>query len=632
MCGIVAAITKKTDLPLERMIDSIRHRGPDDRGCFSVHSKEHTVYLGHQRLSILDLSQAGHQPMTIGSLTITYNGELYNFPELKKELEALGHVFRTRTDTEVIVLSYRQWGENCVKKFNGMFALAIWDANEEKLFVSRDHAGQKPLYFTELPNNGGIVCASEIKALLASGLIEPRVNTSALSGYLAYLRVHAPDTMFKGIYKLEPAHSLVWRNGRYSIQEWWSPIGRRSFAGSFKEACDELDSIFKRALARHLLSDVPIGAFLSGGLDSSLITFLARLKTSSPLSTLTTGYSIKDQQLERSKKNELTFARMLRDRLGSSINYQEIILQPDILTILPKMIWHLDEPIADPAEMNAFLICQEAHNRGITVLLSGMGCDEIFAGYNHHRVAWHTRSIAIPRPLLSSMLTLARKVEKVKSPLSQYASYFTRKGQFLSLDEPERTIGLSSWLVSQEVQKLLAPDVYMATYSRSKQRHFDEYQDHDRLTRLLYMDFKTFLAEHNLMYTDKMGMASSCEVRSPFLDRECVEFAFSLPSSFKIRGSHGKYIVKKTAERYLPSELVYQKKSGFSAPLRAWTAEIQKMSAELLSPNALAMQYFDTDTVSRLVSQDRSQKDDYTVWSLITFSLWHSIFIENKTF
>lgn len=636
MCGIVGAITKRKSLPIEEMLTCISHRGPDDSGVHTLHDNDFTVTLGQRRLSIIDLSPAGHQPMATPDQRywITYNGELYNFPELKKELENCGHSFRSKTDTEVLLASHAQWGEDAVCRFNGMFAYALWDDREKKLLLVRDHAGQKPLYYAHLSDDG-IVFASEIKSILASGLVRVAMNPKALPEYLGSLRVHAPQTMFEGILKLPAAHKLVWHNGSTRIEQWWDPLdSQRTFIGSRSEAVDTLHSLFRSAVKRHMIADVPVGAFLSGGLDSSVIVSHAIEHTRSPLTTFTTGFSDSDTAGEASGKNELTYARMLREKLGSALNYNEIILKPNVHDLLPHVIWHLDEPIADPATLNAYLICAEAKKQGITVLLSGMGADEIFGGYNHHLMAWHARHLdhvgSLGRSIIASTVSSASHLSV--QALTAHLRYLQRKGRFLSLASEERTIGLMSWLTEQEVATLCSPDISPSGYLDAKKEAFRAHSDTNLLNRILYSDTKTFLSEHNLMYTDKMSMASSCEVRSPFLDREIMEFAFSLPPEYKIHGTSGKDIVKRMALKSLPRTIVTQRKSGFAAPIRAWKSELQTLASELLSPQADCMRYFRVDGVQTLIKDHAAGKDvSYQIWSLISFALWHRIFIEKKT-
>ncbi|MDO8490205.1 MAG: asparagine synthase (glutamine-hydrolyzing) [bacterium] len=636
MCGIVGAITKKSDLPIEAMLSCIAHRGPDDSGSMFFRSDDYGITLGQRRLSIIDLSPAGHQPMrTIdGRFWITYNGELYNFPEIKQELLALGYTFRSQTDTEVILNSYAQWGEAAIQKFNGMFAFALWDARYKKLILARDHAGQKPLYYANLPDSG-IVFASEIKAILASGLIQPQVNTRAIPGYLGSLRVHAPDTMFEGIFKLEAAHTLVWQCGFTTIKRWWDPLrDAHPFTGSRSDAIDILDPLFRAAIKRHMIADVPVGAFLSGGLDSSMIVSeAAQNHCGTPLTTFTTGFSEADMASEGNGKNELTFARMLRDQLGNTLDYREIILQTNVAELLPKIIWHLDEPLCDPAAINAYLICQQAKAAGITVLLSGMGADEVFGGYNHHVTAWNMRHIdkfgGLGRSAITALLKAAQSLPKTPH-LLPYLRYLERKGKFLTLPQDERTIGLMSWLMQNEVQSLLRTDISANSYLEKKFEHFNTHPEADLLNRILYTDCNTFLSEHNLMYTDKMSMASSCEVRSPFLDREIMEFAFSLPPEYKINGASSKDILKRLAVRSLPRALVYQRKSGFAAPIRAWKDTLQTLAKDHLDVTRSAMQYFNASGVRNLIEKHRTGESDvsYQLWSLITFALWHERFIE----
>ncbi len=636
MCGIIGVISRST-VSYKKMLASIAHRGPDDEGVFIQKWNEYSLVLGHKRLSIIDLSHAGHQPMPNGSkkLWITYNGELYNFKDIKKDLERHGHKFVSHCDTEVILKSYQQWGVDCLQKFNGMFAFAIWDSDTKKLFLARDHAGQKPLYYSILPD-GGIIFASEIKALLAAGILESKVNVDVLTEYFSFSRVHAPQTMFQNIYKLESAHYLTWENSHIEQKQWWDPFTSHDvFKGTFQEASERLDNLCFNSIQRHMIADVSVGAFLSGGLDSSLITTIAAKFSKKPIKTFTTGLNSK---ISTSIKNELQYARKLHTLLGGKIDYNEISFDSNIVELFPKIIWHLDEPIADPAELNAYVICKLAKKHGITVLLSGMGADEIFAGYNHHLILAHSRYLNRFKGLPNVFSTFTSLFPFSKNTGFQNFIYFlNRKGKFFNREINEKFIGFTSSFIDEDIINLFHPDIKKTytsgKYKESKLKYFNTYQSIDLLSRVLYTDFKTFLPEQNLMYTDKMGMASSCEVRSPFLDREMVEFAFSLPSQFKIYSLKTKYILKKVAENYLPHEIVWQKKSGFAAPIHAWKKEIQNIAHELLSPSHLRdMGYFNINGVQTIIREHAVGVNNRSplLWSLITFAQWHKIFIEKK--
>ncbi len=636
MCGIVGVISRNT-VSYKKMLASIVHRGPDDEGVFIQKLNEYSIVLGHRRLSIIDLSHAGHQPMPNESkkLWITYNGELYNFKDIKRDLERLGYKFNSHCDTEVILKSYQQWGVDCLQKFNGMFAFAIWDSDEKKLFLARDHAGQKPLYYSILPD-GGIIFASEIKALLASDILESKVNIYAIPEYFSFSRVHAPQTMFQNIYKLESAHYLTWENSHINQKQWWDPlVSHNVFQGTLQEASGELNTLCLKSIQRHMIADVSVGAFLSGGLDSSLITTIATKLSQQPVKTFTTGF---DQKNDTSIKNELQYARKLYALLGKRIDYNEILLDSNIVELFQKIIWHLDEPIADPAELNAYVICQLAKKHGITVLLSGMGADEIFGGYNHHLILAHSRYLKRFKGLHNILSTFASLFPFSKNTSFQNFIYFLkRKDKFFNEDINVKFIGFTSSFIDEDIINIFHPDIKEnyrnGKYKESKLKYFNTYQSIDLLSRVLYTDFKTFLPEQNLMYTDKTGMASSCEIRSPFLDREIVEFAFSLPSQFKIHNFKTKYILKKVAENYLPREIVWQKKSGFAAPIHVWKKEIQNIAHELLSPSHLNdMGYFNKNSVQTIIREHAVGVNNRSLllWSLITFAQWHKIFIEKK--
>jgi asparagine synthase (glutamine-hydrolysing) len=641
MCGIVGAITKNPNLPIKKICDTMSYRGPDDEGTFSTKSGDFFIYLGHRRLSIIDLTTAGKQPMSdmTGMTWIIYNGEIYNFKELRERLEKKGYVFKSRTDTEVIIAAYNEWGIDCLQKFNGMFAFGIWDQKKQQLFLARDLAGQKPLYWASLPGKG-IIFASEIKAILKSKLVNPEVNTDALPGYLAFLRVHAPQTMFKNIYKLESGSYLLWQGGEIKQGVWWEPVQTKNHNSRLKinELENRLEYLLIESIKRHMISDVPVGAFLSGGLDSSLIVALASRFTEKPLKTFTIGFSKEDLKKEGSRKNELIFARQIRDILGSKIDYNEIILKPNILELLPKVAWHIDEPICDPAAINAYLICKAAREGGAKVLLSGMGGDEVFAGYNHYLAGWYIRYFDKFWPVSKLFLNLVKSLASLfpnfeNSTLYPYIRYLKRKGKFLDQNPGFRYIGMSSWLMPEEVATILSPDLKFE-YQKfwwSKLRHFQKFPEKDLLWRMMYTDFKTFLADHNLAYTDRMSMAVSCEVRAPLLDRELVEFMYQLPPEFKIRNFKTKYLLKKTAEKLLPKEIIYQKKSGFAVPIRAWFSELKPLMDDLLSPKMIEKDgYFNSQAVEKMIKRTIEGKQDfsYQIWALLMFKLWKENFVK----
>lgn len=644
MCGIVGSITKK-DVPFARMLESIRHRGPDDGGMITKHWNDYRVILGHQRLSIIDLSHAGHQPMTnqAGSLCVSYNGEIYNFQEIRTELVHRGYTFRSKTDTEVILHAYHAWGEDCVRRFNGMFAFALWDDRAKKLILSRDHAGQKPLYYALL-SDGGIIFSSEVKAILASRLIVPEVNRDCLPEYFATLRVHAPFTLFKNIFKLEPAHTLVWRSSKTEKYPYWDPFdstSERSTLGD-SDAIEELDSLLKKVVKRHMIADVPVGAFLSGGLDSSLIVKLAHEGASSRLSTFTIGFEEIDRKREGAAKNELDYARELQSSLSRSIDYHEIIIRSDVLDILNTVVWHLDEPIADPSAMSAYLLCKEARSHGITVLLSGMGGDEIFGGYHHYLLARYLALIdrsRIPSSLLFALLfrISAFIPSRIRFPGSNIVNYIRRKGAFLCEQGDNKYVGITSWHSREDLANLFPHtennSIAITSLLEAKQRFFENCPSDDIVTKLMYVDFMTFLGDHNLLYMDKMGMASSCEIRSPYLDREVIEFAFQLPPRLKIKKAKTKYILKKVAERHIPKSIVWQRKSGFSAPIRAWNEKLFETAQNILFSDSMKNEeYFNMETVKALTTRRQSEHVDhsYLLWSFIVFGVWHDMFIKKR--
>ena len=647
MCGIAGLVNCGNDSTLARMIKVQAHRGPDDSGLWQQTSPDNTyVGLGSRRLAILDLSESGHMPMSNedGSLWITYNGEIYNFRELRNELEAKGHRFASRTDTEVIVHLYEEEGPDCVKKLNGMFAFAICDLRDSSpiLFVARDHFGIKPFYYAQQGQR--LAFASEIKALLQVPGIEAEIDLTALQQYLTLLWVPDPSTIFRGIYKLPAGHSGVFQKGQWTISKYWElefPPQEAQYPGSEPELVDEIRQRFRRSVESQMISDVPLGAFLSAGLDSSsIVATMARVSTQ-PLRTYTIAFPEKYRVGERTLDDPAVAERLARS-LGCE--HETIVVEPDVAELLPKLTWHMDEPTADPAIIAGFLVCREAR-RNTTVLLSGIGGDELFGGYRKYCAHyWGEAYRSVPSSLRRRFIEplLARMPSFRGTPLKGFMRLAKKMARSGSLSPVERFLMNCTYMDGKQLDSLLTPAIATAIGLRDPyERHracFERVDHADFLNQMLYLDTKIFMTSLNLTYADKMSMASSVEVRVPFLDRGLVEFvAWNVPPRLKLRGMlrpTTKYILRKAVAGMLPAEVLRQPKAGFGAPVDYWLAhELKPMVDDLLSESRLKQRgIFQPDAVRSLVQQHRSGAQDWSmqIWQLLTFEIWMEQFIDKN--
>jgi asparagine synthase (glutamine-hydrolysing) len=647
MCGICGTVGFVDRALLERMTSIITHRGPDDSGVYV--SQEARVGLGNRRLSIIDLSEAGHMPMPNedGRLWITYNGEVYNFRELRHELEDQGHRFRSNTDTEVLIHGYEEWGVSLLPKLNGMFAFALLDLRKSSsrpiVLLARDRLGIKPLYYVMAGDR--LIFGSEIKSILLCSDVPRRLNVDALHKYLAFRWVPGPETMFDGIFKLSPGHYLQWESGTVAIQCYWDLSFQVEQQACESELVEEMREILRRSVARHLVSDVPLGVFLSGGLDSTTILALASEISQEPVKTYTVAYRPEDGRLEQSDE-DAGFARRAARHFGA--DYNEIILEPDVVSLLPKIVWHLDEPVSDAAALSTYLICRSARSQ-LKVLLSGQGGDEIFAGYRvyltHRLSEWVNLLPQFMRHELG--LKVLAKLPRIKNSLPgispglvmAFHRYIQRLLENCSLSPEDRFVAAQAYCSDNNLKNLYAPDV--REYLRDAvagARHLDHFAaapDADFLNRMLYVDVKTFLPELNLTYSDKLSSAASVEIRVPLLDAEIVEFLSRVPPEMKLHRLTSKYILKKAMRYIVPEWVIRRRKAGFGAPTRMWLRrDLREMVDDLLSEQNVRLRgYLNPAEVRRLVEQDRAGMQDYSyrVWMLLTLELWHRAFLDNQT-
>ncbi len=635
MCGIIGIVNGGTPEQLERALRLLAHRGPDDWGIQWF--AEHRSGLGHRRLAILDLTSAGHQPMgnQRGTRWITYNGELYNFRELRAELERRGYRFRSQTDTEVVLAAYDEWGQECVRRFNGMFAFGIYDTERRELFLARDHLGIKPLYYATVGET--VAFASEAKALLALLGLEVQPDEDALLSTLILLWVPEPKSGFQGIQKLPPGHYAVVREGKVEVTEYWDiPLpGAEGWLHYRREEeyIDHLRYLLQRAVARQMISDVPIGAFLSGGVDSSLVVALMRrAEPAAALSTYTIAFTPEDHRIE-AQPDDPAYARLVARRLQTQ--HREFCIRPDLNTLLPKVLWHLDEPIADGAALNTYLIARYAKQHGTSVLLTGMGGDEVFAGYRkqlatlllarYHRLpGWFRKRLLepfvqeLPASWVRSRLRLMRWLKKLIFPMQLRPLQAFIYG--FAYCPPERL---------QRLWRRRLPDYEELYPIRRYYAVAERVREESLLQQLTYLDTKLFLPGLNLLYSDKAAMATAVETRPPLLDIEVVEFAFRVPDHYRIKGTMQKYLLKRAAEAYVPREVLYRPKAPFATPLIAWMSgplgdRLQYWYTECSGRHH---DYLNATEVLRLLDEHRrgGANHAHLLWACLVIAEWLSL-------
>jgi asparagine synthase (glutamine-hydrolysing) len=644
MCGISGVVNCGDRETLARMTQVQAHRGPDDSGLWdSAFPDGSYIGLGSRRLAILDLSPLGHMPMCNAdrSLWITYNGEIYNFADLRHQLEGKGHHFVSHTDTEVILHLYEQEGPDCVKRLNGMFAFAICDlrAGTPALFLARDHFGVKPFYYFH--NGARFAFASEIKALLQVPGIEAELDPQALQQYLTFLWVPDPGTMFRRIQKLPAGHYATLRDGELKLTQYWDltfPPREQQFPRSERDLAEEIRDRFRRSVEAQMVSDVPIGAFLSAGLDSSSIVAMMRSATKQPVRTYTISFPRKYRVGETTLDDPEVAARLART-LGCE--NQQIVVEPDVVDLLPRLVWHMDEPTADPAIITAYLVCREARKQA-TVLLSGVGGDELFAGYRKHAAHyWAEAYRSLPSFARGGVEALLAAIPSLRgTPVKGRVRLAKKMARSASLEPVDRFIANCTYLDRDQQSDLCTDDLADASHdpSRHHRAAFERVKDADFLNQMLYLDTKIFMTSLNLTYNDKMSMASSVEVRVPFLDRELAEFvAWNVPPHMKLKGflrPTTKYIFRKAMQNILPREVLQQPKAGFAAPVDYWLAhDLTEMTDDLLSANRIRERgLFRPQTVRRYVDEHRSGRRDWSMqlWQLLTLELWMQTFLDKK--
>jgi asparagine synthase (glutamine-hydrolysing) len=611
---------------LEAMRDVIRHRGPDDEGLFI----DRNVGLGHRRLAIVDVA-AGHQPMTNedDTLHITYNGEIYNHADYREWLESRGHVYKTHCDTETVLHLYEEHGIACVEHLRGMFAFAIWDRRKQELFIARDRLGVKPLYYFHA-DDGSLYFGSEIKTIFAAGALKPELNYAALPDYLAN---HAPSgetTLFAGVKRLLPGHTLIWRDGKIDIRRYWdvSFVKAKEEGYSDKDYIEQWSELFRTSVKLRLMADVPLGMFLSGGIDSSAIAAVMSGMVDEPIKTFSVAFREREA-------NELEYARLVAEKYKT--DHHEVVVSPeDFFTTLPNLIWHEDEPLAHPSSVALYFVSHLAA-QNVKVVLTGEGSDELLAGYARYwktlkNLAWGSRyhnltpglikngvrkqlsalpdGSRVKQKLLRTFLTLAPDIESL---------YFDNFAVFSRQTQPQ--------LLSREARERSGKvDPYGVIHDLMRRTDAESLLD-----RLLYSDIKTYLHEL-LMKQDQMSMATSLESRVPFLDHKLVEFTASLPERLKLHGWTTKYILRQSMKNVLPEAILRRPKMGFPVPIGAWFRGPYGYLLDefVLGSRALGRGIFEPDYVKDLVRRHRTggENHDERLWALVNFEMWQRRFFD----
>jgi asparagine synthase (glutamine-hydrolysing) len=627
MCGIAGIVrfsprATVDEARVKRMRDALSHRGPDGAGLWC----EGPVGLGHRRLAIVDVG-SGHQPMTNedGAVWITYNGEIYNHAALRPELEALGHRYRTRSDTETILHLYEEHGARAVEKLQGMFAFALWDRKQKMLLLARDRLGIKPLYYAVTDDE--LLFASEIKAILAAGSIRPAFNEAILPEFLATRFVSGEETFFRGIQKLLPGRTLSWSPDAGFVERryWQLPLAASDAGGSLEEEAESVRAALVKSVQSHLMSDVPLGLFLSGGLDSSGLAALMAPMVKEPIRTFSVGFA-------EAEANELAYARLAARAIGAE--HREVVVSPEeFFNALPRLIWHEDEPIAFTSSVPLYFVSRLARDH-VKVVLTGEGSDELFLGYPWYRVtAWNARLGRIyyplaPRPLRRGTREIARRLPR---PLRRYA-----ERTVLALDPGPRGLFYENFAVFPDHlrQDLLADGALLNgrdPYAEGL-RCYEE-KSGGVLDRMSHADLQTYLVEL-LMKQDQMSMAASIESRVPFLDHEFAERVVSLPSRLKVRGLTTKAVLREALKDLVPREILHRPKMGFPVPVGRWLrGPFQSVVEEfILGPRACARGYFRPEMLRRLAEEHRSGIREHgdRLWLLINLEMWQRIFLEGE--
>ncbi|MFZ0760691.1 MAG: asparagine synthase (glutamine-hydrolyzing) [Candidatus Sulfotelmatobacter sp.] len=629
MCGICGKFEFERGKPVsaslvKRMADMIRHRGPDDEGFYVSRQ----IGLGFRRLSIIDLD-GGHQPLSneTGTVWIVFNGEIYNYQSLREDLVAKGHVFKTQSDTEVIVHLYEEYGFECVQKLRGMFAFAIWDSSTDTLFLARDRVGIKPLYYYLCSKF--LSFGSEMKAILADPAVNREVNPEMIDRFLTYYYVPGGDTLLHNLFKLKPGHVLIAKNGEVEVRQYWdldfSQAASHKSSDSYEQ---QLIELLDESVQLHMISDVPVGFLLSGGIDSTAMLALAAAKTDRPISTFTVGFSTSGLVDER------PFARLAAETYGSQ-HYEISMSSNEFLDFLPSYVRHMEEPVCEPPAVALYYVSKLASTY-VKVLISGEGGDEAFAGYENYRNGFWFETIKkgfgpLRRPVGKGMSLLGQMFHsrvlsqygpRMEVPFEDY--YLGRTATpFQFFNEPKSDVYSSD--MRHEVNKERSMNVAREYLVRGA--------SYGLVDKMLYVDTKTWLPDDLLIKADRMTMANSVELRVPLLDHKVLEFAARLPRNQKVRGWTMKYLAKKALAKHIPDEILYRRKAGFPVPYEAWLKNDLRewVSDILLSHETLSRGYFQPKTIEHLIRQHQAGAGySKEIFSLLILELWHRTFLDRQ--
>lgn len=625
ICGIIDYSGKRVDEgSIRSMCSQMQHRGPDDEGVY-INNKS-SAGLGHRRLSIIDLSTAGHQPMSNEDKTIwlVLNGEVYNYRELKIFLEARGHKFISDTDTETVVHLYEEYGEYCLKHIRGMFAFAVWDEKKQILFAARDRSGKKPFLYSN--HNGWFCFASEFAALLASGFVSKEIDHSTIHSYLTFGYIPAPSTIYRSVFKLPAAHSLLLKDGKLEISKYWELDYSKKIAISEQDACKETLRLLEEATRIRLYSDVPLGAFLSGGIDSSAIVGLMSKVSPQRVKTFSIGFAEKDY-------DELKYARNIAKRFNT--DHHEFIVRPNALEVLPLLVERYGEPYADSSCIPTYYVAKET-KQYVTVALNGDGGDESFAGYERYQAMLladsYQKKPEVFKKIVAALVHILPDSVNSKNKLRRIKRFLGA----VNLPNAERYLrwvsifdgDLIKGIYSRDFKNRLALEAPLNLV----RRYIDSPGPANLLDRLLKADVNTYLPDDLLVKVDIAAMANSLEGRSPFLDHKLMEFCASLPVEYKLRGNIKKYILKKAIKDMVPAENLNRGKMGFGVPVGNWFRKELKpfLKENLLSEKSLGRGYFNPDTVKSMVEAHSQARKDYSfqLWALLMLELWHKRYID----
>lgn len=610
MCGFVGFTNKINDasIVLGKMMDRIKHRGPDSDGKYV----DEQIAMGFRRLSIIDLSDQGSQPIfnEDKSLVLTFNGEIYNYKDLREELVASGHKFYTQTDSEVLIHGYEQWGEDMLDKLRGMFAFVIFNKNTNEVFGARDFFGIKPLYYAKMGET--LMWGSEIKSFLDHPHFKKELNTDVLETYLTFQYSPTTETFFKNVYKLPAAHCFTYKNGEMNVRRYWEVKFHADNGPSLEDWVNRISDTFKNSVEVHKFADVEVGSFLSSGVDSSYVAAVANVDK-----TFTVGFG------EDEKYNEIGYAKEFSKYIHKE-NFSKVISPEEYWNSLSKIQYHMDEPLADPAAVALFFVCQIASKK-VKAVLSGEGADEIFGGYNiYHNPADMASYFKIPRPIRKAVGAVAEKL-----PHKHGINYLIRG----SKDLDERFIG-NAYIFSEKERKDIlsiktnAPDAMAIT-----KPFYDKVRDQDQVTQMQYIDLHLWMTGDILLKADKMSMAHSLELRVPFLDRKVMELAEQIPVKDRVTETETKYAMRLAALQACPPQTAKKKKLGFPVPIRVWLKEDKYyniVKEKFTSPQSA--QFFNTDKLVQLLDDHREGKYDYSrkIWTVFSFLVWYDVYFSDN--